>query len=421
MKKFYVKYTVFHLLILIVIFLSSFVTNADTLTISVDHDETGTDAVDLCMPSIAQTGNFTRYVETTLRPKKWYELFGSGDLRDNFIFYNYSNVSATIKLTNIPTGTNYNLELYKDDQRIAQSVYSGTTNEYIYASLEPGFYRVSVYSKSGQSNSKYKLQTTIYKGSFITTSIDTAKANGAKAILWENHFIPFGFLPETYQGQLVGEMGGTHTGSYNTVPPMETHALGVNNPFLLRTLYVWDQSVKQQLYADVILLKGIMEAQVNLNSEVSFKFDVVNGTFEMVDLLITIAGVQIPGYPLVSIFFKLIMAGLQSARPVLVSDVLDYIDDLEIALEVSRHVEGQVIQIQQSVIMYPVSSWSNSGGGGITLGLGFYLMNVSGASFTYVSHTVSELPQGATVTGSNHTIYNISDLPSGILYSDLYI
>jgi len=70
MKKFYVKYTGFHLLILIVIFLSSFVINADTLTISVDHDETGTDAVDLCMPSIAQTGNFTRYVETTLRPKK---------------------------------------------------------------------------------------------------------------------------------------------------------------------------------------------------------------------------------------------------------------------------------------------------------------------------------------------------------------
>lgn len=78
---------------------------------------------------------------------------------DYYKLTNYPGGVLTINLTNIPSGTNYNLELYNSsNSRVAYSLNSGTTNEVINYSANAGTYYIKVFSANGASSkSSYKL------------------------------------------------------------------------------------------------------------------------------------------------------------------------------------------------------------------------------------------------------------------------
>ena len=72
-----------------------------------------------------------------------------------------SSSVLTINLSNIPSGTNYNLELYNSSNtRVAYSLNSGTTAETITYTASAGTYYIKVFSASGANwQNKYKLTT----------------------------------------------------------------------------------------------------------------------------------------------------------------------------------------------------------------------------------------------------------------------
>lgn len=80
---------------------------------------------------------------------------------DYYKLTNYSGGVLTINLSNIPSGTNYNLELYNSSNtRVASSLNSGTTAETITYSASAGTYYIKVLSASGANwQSTYKLTT----------------------------------------------------------------------------------------------------------------------------------------------------------------------------------------------------------------------------------------------------------------------
>lgn len=80
---------------------------------------------------------------------------------DYYKLTNYPGGVLTINLSNIPSGTNYNLELYNSSNtRVEYSLNSGTTDEVINYNANAGTYYIKVFSASGaNSKSSYKLMT----------------------------------------------------------------------------------------------------------------------------------------------------------------------------------------------------------------------------------------------------------------------
>ncbi len=87
-------------------------------------------------------------------------IHNTGDV-DYYKLANYPGGVLIINLTNIPSGTNYDLELYNSSNtKVAYSLNSGTADETITYSASAGTYYIKVFSASGaNSQSSYKLTT----------------------------------------------------------------------------------------------------------------------------------------------------------------------------------------------------------------------------------------------------------------------
>jgi len=81
--------------------------------------------------------------------------------QDYYKFTLTSRSNFTLSLSNIPSGTDYDVQLYNSSQTvIASSTNGGNSSEYISATLEAGTYFIRVYPYTGYSNSNYRLQIT---------------------------------------------------------------------------------------------------------------------------------------------------------------------------------------------------------------------------------------------------------------------
>lgn len=308
--------------------------------------------------------NYTFSIDATLHIEPWYYLFWRNVDEDYYRFDVYADANVNIELTNIASGLDYDLELYKhsDDVHpsaenvnlVSWSKYKNNLDECINISLTPGTYYLRIYSYEGYSAwSKYNLSgSVIYPDINGSSSISDLRYNkGAGAAIWLSDLDPFKTkLSKEFTSKEVGFRIYDNSGSLVT-----TNYLNYENPFYTdiqlsqsinySILYVWDLNVRQELYNIMDdwehELKSKVEENQRITAEYELTTEIVNGVSTLVSIGLSL--VELNPFVGISVAIgqggisKLTAAIFQTIYPqaweTTAEEMLDYVRYLKNALE----------------------------------------------------------------------------------------
>ena len=180
---------------------------------------------------------------------------------DYFIFDACCTGTMSAQLSNIPSGKDYDLKVWKMwdgpnvstadlsfNQPLNQSVNSGNINETLTLAVTPGTYFFCVYPKNKDTNLSnydednpyhlYVEETVNTARPYSSYSISQGKLNGDKGALWVSDYKPLGYTPVT----LSNDQARVQVTNYDTYPFIRHLADKYNGTTAINyaVLYVWD-------------------------------------------------------------------------------------------------------------------------------------------------------------------------------------
>lgn len=227
--------------------------------------------------------SFNKTIYGTLHQYPFWYVTEWGDMKD-VDFYRIvltADSEFRVSLSNIPSGRNYELELYKlDDSKlksgsgsvqilmkeaydlIGESKNGSNISEYISVVAQAGEYVVKVYSVSGTSDHDfYRLNFQSLPNSYHpiqTISFNDLKNQGHKMAIWQSDFYPLG--KSTLELQEDGDIGpywknADYVGDSSVNATIYQKLKEVEPTQLLQSaVYVWDPEIKaelRELYAGI--------------------------------------------------------------------------------------------------------------------------------------------------------------------------
>lgn len=222
-------------------------------------------------------------------------------------FYSFDVVSVgTLKVTlsEIPANCDYDLRLYKIDDKLdcsyascnfesplATSAHGIGIDEEITISVKPGTYYACVYSYKDQyfdNDNPYKLtfeedaNTSRYGSNY---SVETGRNNGDLGAVWCSDYKPLGITPVTISGE-NSQVGLSNSSTY----PYIKHLIDKYSPdekITYAVLYVWDVELRTLIRSSLqLILEKIYERGETY-------FNAFNIIWNGVGLLLSAAGLAI--------------------------------------------------------------------------------------------------------------------------------
>ena len=238
----------------------------------------------------------------TLKSSGWWFWETSWLDVDYFIFDACCVGTMSAQLTNVPSGKDYDLRVWKMwdgpnvstsdlsfNQPLAQSATSGNANETISIPVTPGTYFFCVYPKNKDTNlNNYDADNPyhLYVEETVDTtrpnssySISQGKQNGDKAAIWVSDYKPLGYTPVT----LSDDQARVQINNYDTYPYIRHLADKYNGQTAINyaVLYAWDITLRaciselaSELY-DLIYEKSTWQANEARQASIDFN----NGSF----------------------------------------------------------------------------------------------------------------------------------------------
>lgn len=187
---------------------------------------------------------------------------------DYYIFDACCTGTMSAQLTNIPSGKDYDLKVWKMwdgpnvstsdlnfNQPFNQSINSGNANETLTLAVTPGTYFFCVYPKNKDTNlsnydedNPYHLyieETVDVTRPYSSYSISQGKLNGDRGALWISDYAPLGHRPVT----LSNDQARVQIINYDTYPFIRHLADKYNGTTAINyaVLYVWDVPLRASI------------------------------------------------------------------------------------------------------------------------------------------------------------------------------
>lgn len=220
---------------------------------------------------------------------------------DYYQFEIYGKSQTIIELSNIPDGCDYDLELYKHDNKryagdeqvtlVDHSTFGSNINERIDESLFPGVYyiRINSYNNVFNAQSEYKLSLSV-DYTYENVSISELRySKGVGAALWVSDYDPFEI--QAFTSQSKSEVGFYCVDSliyaYKFGNPLFRY---IKEDYEIKhaSLYIWDLNLRRELY-DIIKI-AIDKLSTEFANKESLRLDldvasqIVNGVSTIVGL-----------------------------------------------------------------------------------------------------------------------------------------
>lgn len=278
--------------------------------------------------------SFNKTIQGTLHQYPFWYVPEWGDMKD-VDFYRIvltADSEFRISLSNIPSGRNYELELYKlDDSKlksgngsyqllmeyaydlIGESKNSNNTSEYISVVAQAGEYVVKVFSVSGTSDHDfYRLNFLSLPSNYHpikTISFADLRNAGHKMAVWQSDFYPLGkstlelqedgdIAPYWKSGDYLGDTA-VHATVYQKLKEADPAQL------MHSAVYVWDPDVKaelRELYAGIY--NSLNQMKIQGYNNVSIFMEITSVGTGVVSIVIAfsnpITSVVLASYSLIS-------------------------------------------------------------------------------------------------------------------------
>lgn len=221
----------------------------------------------------------------TLHKQPWY--CGGYKDEDYYYFNTDRRLQLTINLENIPSGTDYDIELYDENEEYVIGSFSSSNNpERISRIVHPGTYYIFIYSYNGYNNdSPYRLSLTDSTINDNTINLlDPSIKQNYKAVMWESEYFPMGMTPLINEPQmLIYKENGTVSG-YQTPYPRLIDEVGTDREYISRILYIWGKNEKEVLAQDIRKAIQLLE-YCDPNDSAQFTFSIISTGYGLASVL----------------------------------------------------------------------------------------------------------------------------------------
>lgn len=256
--------------------------------------------------------DYSKIIYGTLHKNEWlWGLIKREVDEDYYRFVVYGKAIVSINLENIPSGCDYDLELYEHDNTryaeeeqvtlVNRSNAAGSSNEHINKTLLPGVYyiRINSYNDGFNAQSEYKLSLNVdynYENASIS---ELRYTKGVGAALWVSDYDPFGI--EAFTSQSKSEVGlftsSQYYSAYKFGNPL-FHYIRDDSGIKHASLYIWDLNIRRAIYD--IVKSAIQKLEVELaNSErIRLELDI---TSKVINGVSTITGLALMFVPVANV------------------------------------------------------------------------------------------------------------------------
>lgn len=231
-------------------------------------------------------------INATLHRDPWYYLFWRDIDEDYYRIDVLGDAKLEVKLTNVPYGCDYDIELYKHFNGISSSFDDVTlfdttsysrkaqgSDEQITRNVTPNTYYIRVYpygDKSYDADNKYKLTVSFSYQTKNETYSNLRYNLGAGGAIWLSDYDPCGIKAfstqdRTYVGYHLID-GLTNIDVFSN--PIFDY-LGEENKVEHATLYLWDNNWKLALKSIVEQIRVQVQAEIAKNQKIQVKLELL--------------------------------------------------------------------------------------------------------------------------------------------------
>lgn len=327
--------------------------------------------------------NINTSINATLHRITWlWGLIKRGVDEDYYRFDLFGNANVNISLTNIPSGCDYDIKLFKFDNiryaqeddisQIASSANGSNYSESISTTLQPGTYYIWIYSYNDECNDSvyYNLSVSCNYTAQNETISNLRFNKGAKAAIWISDYDPCGIQP-------LSQMSKVEVGVRSYGP--EIISLSFENPYTNyftnsdgvehAVLYIWNVDFRNDIRDTLGLYYNQLANQINTNqriiANIEYSEAIVGGVSVIAGIIITVFLESNPATAIASIALAITPALFGAVAEAMFpdgnwittkTDLLNYISNLRTALETSSQTsDNEVVRI---VTKYKYSSYS---------------------------------------------------------------
>ena len=255
-----------------------------------------------------QTSNYSTIINGTIHRNEWFwGLIKKEVDEDYYCFIVYGKALVTINLSNIPSGCDYDLELYSHDNTkyaeeeqvtfVKRSNNRGTNDENITTSILPGVYyiRINSYDNSFDAQSEYCLSLNV-DYNYEDVSISKLRyCKGVEAALWVSDYDPFNIKAFTsHTKDPVGIVTSSADYSTNKFGNPLFQYINDNTEIKHASLYIWDLNLRRALYEIINISIDELQAEILDNKKYKLGIDI---TSEIVNGISTITSVVLMFVP----------------------------------------------------------------------------------------------------------------------------